>query len=1009
MAGLDEPAIQLCGRFEVRLDGRIVTRSLPGRQGRLVFAYLVCNRSRAVTRDELIDVLWPSGPPTNPEDVLGALLSKLRRALGAGALEGRREVMLVLPAEASIDLELAEEAIRRAEVALGAGDARLAFDQARACSELLVGDLLPGHDGVWVQDRRREVGELRLRSLECVARSGLVLAGEQLATAEAAARGLISAEPLRERGYRLLMEVLAARGEIATALQTYEQLRARLRDELGVTPGAAIRAVHQRLLAGGDVPDASAADPSAEGPPGLVREAPSRQAAERRQIVTSKLSPPLLRPGIVDRPLPIDGLLAAVHAPVVLVSAPAGYGKTTLLALWRARDERPFAWVSLDAGDNDPVALVAAVLGALDPVLALDRALAEALAVPEPPLEEVVLPSLVNACADAGRAFVLVLDDLHLVTDERSHAAIGYLAQRLPTGCQLALATRTEPALPLASLRAHGRLGEVRAAELSLRDAEAEALLAAAGVRLTDDRVARLLERTEGWPAAMYLAALSLRGRSQPEQFVDRFAGTSRHLADFLTEDVLGRQPDDVIDFLLHTCVLEELTGPLCDALTGGTGADATLRELERTNLFVVPLDQERLAYRYHHLFAQYLRAELARREPELVGELHRRAWRWYREHGLVGRAVAHAQACGDFDVAAELVAAEWLAMSVGGRGETLRSWVAGFDDVQIEGHAPLAIAAAWVTALAGERERSARFADAAQRGSWDGAMPDGSASLESALAIMSGAFGLGGLSSMGAAAQRAVDLEPATSPWRPLALFILGVARTLQGELAAARDVLDEAVELAGGETTISAASLAYLAVIALQKGDDEAAWHHAQRSHAIVERPGLRNYLPSVCTYAVVANLLSRRGDLDGAAVAIERANELLPRLTEAYWWLMIEMRIRLAPVLAVLGRREEAARRLEEAEALLAARDDAGTLHDWHLEANRRLHDRRSGKSERLSDPQAADSAPPRHEPDAARDRARATPLAEHLQEPHPLDLSEARRLHTRRARRGRGGPR
>jgi LuxR family maltose regulon positive regulatory protein len=1001
VVSLDEPAIQLCGRFEVTLGGQRVTQSLPGRQGRLVFAHLACNRGRAVTRDQLIDVLWPSGPPARPEDVLGALLSKLRRVLGASALQGRREVMLVLPADATIDLELAEEAMRRAEVALGAGDARLAFEQAQGSCELLAGEFLPGHDAPWVDQQRREVEELRLRALECVAGAGLALAGGQLATAEAAARELMDAAPLRERGYRLLMDVLAARGEIAAALQTYDQLRVRLRDELGITPSATMRALHERLLAGGEVH-------SAEGPGGVAREAPSRQTAERRQIVATKLSPPLLRPGIVDRPILIDGLLAAIHAPVVLVSAPAGYGKTTLLALWRARDERPFAWVSLDSGDNDPVALVAAVLEALDPVLGLDDALAAALAVPEPPLEDVVLPSLVNACADAGRPFVLVLDDLNLVTNERSHAAIGYLGQRLPTGCQLALATRTEPSLPLASLRAHGQLQELRAAELSLRDTEAEAVLAAAGVRLRDDRVTQLAERTEGWPAGMYLAALSLRDRSQPEEFVDRFAGTSRHVADFLAEDVLAREPADVIDFLLSTCVLEELTGPLCDALTGGSGAEATLRKLERINLFVVPLDADRLAYRYHHLFAQYLRAELARREPELVPELHRRAWRWYREHGLVGRAVTHAQASGDFDVAAELVAAGWLPMLEGGQFETLRIWIAGFDDAQIEGHAPLAIAAASVAALGGEGERATRFADAARRGSWEGPMPDGSASLESALAIMSSAIDPDGLSSMRAAAQRAADLEPPTSPWRPLVLLFLGVARTLQADFADARDVLEQAVKVDGGNTPVSAFSLAYLAVIALEEGDDEGAWRDAQRSHAIVEQSGLPSYMPSVCTYAVLANLLSRRGDLGGAAVAIERANELLPRLSDANWWLMIDTRIRLVHTLAALGRRDEAAMRLDEAASLLATHDDAGALHDWHAEASRRVDGRRSRKPERLSDAQTADSGHARGGPDAAQDRARVVPLAEHREEPHAADPSEARRL-PRRARRGRGGSR
>ena len=289
---VDEPAITLCGRLEVRLHGRNLTTALPGRQGRLVFAYLACNRSRAVSRDELIDMLWPSGPPASPEDVLGALLSKLRRVLGPGTLEGRREVVLVLPADATIDLEVAEAAIHHAENSIGAGDARLALDRARAASELLAGEFLPGHAGEWVLDRRRQAEELRLRGLECIARAGLVLAGGQLGAAEAAARELISAEPLRERGYRLLMEVLAARGEIAAALQAYEQLRVRLRDELGITPGAAIRAIHEKLLTGGgaaDVPAAAALSAEAlatEAPAHEHLEAPRRPEREERKVIT---------------------------------------------------------------------------------------------------------------------------------------------------------------------------------------------------------------------------------------------------------------------------------------------------------------------------------------------------------------------------------------------------------------------------------------------------------------------------------------------------------------------------------------------------------------------------------------------------------------------------------------------------------------------------------------------------------------------------------------------------
>jgi LuxR family transcriptional regulator, maltose regulon positive regulatory protein len=268
-----------------------------------------------------------------------------------------------------------------------------------------------------------------------------------------------------------------------------------------------------------------------------------------------------------------------------------------------------------------------------------------------------------------------------------------------------------------------------------------------------------------------------------------------------------------------------------------------------------------------------------------------------------------------------------------------VRSWLAAFDDARIEAHAPLAVAMAWVSALTGERERAAHFAEAARRGSWDGPMPDGTASLESALAIMSSAFGLDAVSRMRGVAQRAVDLEPATSLHRATALEVLGIAHTLEGDVGSARQVLDEAARLAG-ETSAGACSLAHLALIGLREGDEDAALACAQRAHAIVQQPRMRGDLASVATWSVMAHLLSRRGDLQGAALAVERANAMLPRLTEAFWWLMIETRILLAPVLATLGRDAEAATSLEEAGALLAKYPDAGELPDWHQQTVRRL---------------------------------------------------------------------
>jgi DNA-binding SARP family transcriptional activator len=252
--------IQLCGRFEAAVRSRDVTQQLPGRQGRLLLAYLACNRGRAVTRDELIDLLWPSDPPGLPYDVLGSLLSKLRRALGPGVIEGRHELTLVLPDGGQVDLEIATRALERAEAALAAEDAELAFDKAQTARELTEGGFLPGFNHAWAEERRREVEQLRLRALGCIAGAGLALGGAELAAGERAARQMISGAPLHELGYRLLMEILAARGDVAASLQTYDALRVRLRDELGIVPGPAVRAVHERLLAGDDQADAPADD-----------------------------------------------------------------------------------------------------------------------------------------------------------------------------------------------------------------------------------------------------------------------------------------------------------------------------------------------------------------------------------------------------------------------------------------------------------------------------------------------------------------------------------------------------------------------------------------------------------------------------------------------------------------------------------------------------------------------------------------------------------------------------
>ncbi len=331
---------------------------------------------------------------------------------------------------------------------------------------------------------------------------------------------------------------------------------------------------------------------------------------------------------------------------LTLVSAPAGFGKTTLLAQWFAGSGLPVAWLSLEAEDNDPTRFLSymiAALQTLDPQIGT-TALA-LLRTPQPPLLEAVLAVLVSEVTSRdARDVALVLDDYHVISAESIQRGMSFLLEHLPPRLHLVIATRADPPLPLARLRVQGKLCEVRTADLRFGAAEAGTFLQTVmGLDLEAWAIATLEQRTEGWIAGLQLAALSLQGRADVSAFLTDFSGSHRYVLDYLSEEVLARQPMPVQQFLLHTCLLERLSGPLCDAVTGQEGSQAMLEGLERANLFVVVLDDERGWYRYHHLFAEVLRSHLQQTEPMSLPVLHRRASAWYEGHNLPAEAVQHA------------------------------------------------------------------------------------------------------------------------------------------------------------------------------------------------------------------------------------------------------------------------------------------------------------------------------------------------------------------------------
>jgi LuxR family maltose regulon positive regulatory protein len=400
-------------------------------------------------------------------------------------------------------------------------------------------------------------------------------------------------------------------------------------------------------------------------------------------LLAVKLHIPRPRPHLVLRSHLILQLEQGMDRTLTLVSAPAGFGKTTLLAQWLAKSSTPAAWVSLGPEDNDPTRFLTYLIAALQTLdTQLGTAALALLHTPQPPPPEAVLAVLSNDLVERDRDDVmLVLDDYHLITADPVQHGIAFLLEHLPPHLHLILATRVDPPLlPLARLRAQGQLAEIRAADLRFADDEASAFLQTVmGLDLSREAIAILEHRTEGWIAGLQLAALSLRGRSDVSGFLAAFTGSHRFVLDYLSEEVLTRQPAALQQFLLHTSILEQLSGPLCDAVTAVTeqeGSQAMLEALERANLFVVPLDDERGWYRYHHLFAEFLRNRLQQETPALIPDLHRRASAWYEQHELPTEAVQHALAIPDAELAARLIEPIALLVTFQGQISTVLGWV---------------------------------------------------------------------------------------------------------------------------------------------------------------------------------------------------------------------------------------------------------------------------------------------------------------------------------------------
>jgi LuxR family maltose regulon positive regulatory protein len=435
-------------------------------------------------------------------------------------------------------------------------------------------------------------------------------------------------------------------------------------------------------------------------------------------LLATKLFVPRPAAGFVPRPHLAERLNAGLSGGLTLVCAPAGYGKTALVADW-AR-QRLVAWLSLDRADNDPTRFWRHVLAALDGVCPGTAEMVEPVLGPPPPTSfEGPVAALINELASRSdsREIVLVLDDYHVIDSTVIHDSLTFLIEHRPPQLRLIVLSRADPPLPTARVRAAGELAEVRADDLRFSVEETGVLLRTVlETSLSEPTVAALTARTEGWIAGLRLASLSLQGRPDPDGFVRAFSGSHRYILDYLTEEVLEQQPEVIRHFLFETSILDRLSGALCDAITGRTDGLAMLEAIDRANLFVVPLDQERQWWRYHHLFVDLLRARLGRQWPDRVPQLHRKAASWYERRGLVEEAIGHALTAGDADWAARLFERQLDALLLRNEEATLQHWLAALPATVVASRPRLLVAQADMALSHGRFEAVERALDDAER-----------------------------------------------------------------------------------------------------------------------------------------------------------------------------------------------------------------------------------------------------------------------------------------------------
>jgi LuxR family transcriptional regulator, maltose regulon positive regulatory protein len=658
--------------------------------------------------------------------------------------------------------------------------------------------------------------------------------------------------------------------------------------------------------------------------------ADSRQAAPQGDRSVALVP----RPRLLSR-------LQGTSARLVLVNAPSGYGKSVLIEQWAEVDRRPFPVLILGAEHDDPGMLVASIVAALDPIEPVDKGVGDALTGPQPDFEGVVLPRLEATLKDRRVPFVLVLDDFERITATDALAVVAAVIGALPAGSQVAVASRTEPALGIGRLRAHREVHEIGASDLVMRATESEELLTGIGLELSGGQLTSLLERTEGWPAALYLAGLSLQRAIDLDAAIDRFAGDDRIVVDYLREEFLRPMDPDRLDFLLRSSVLDRLRGDLCDEVLQSDGSAIRIRDLSRSNMLLAPLDSHDEWFRLHPLFRGMLRAELRRVEPQTEAALHRRASDWWAAQDDWDRAITHAVEGGALDRAGELLWMGIPAYATRGRNATLFAWLDRLGEQTVATDASLSLTASYAHITQGDGGRSEYWASVSAGLIEQEETSDKKTVLLAGMALIEAALARDGVGGIADRTALAAAMLPDDSPWMAMCRLIEGVGLHLQGHRDEAREKLvDGARRGAVSAPNLQVLNLAQLVLLAVEEGDWTLADMLASQARAQIDRSGIADYPTIALAFAVSGLVRSRTGRLEGAAADLRRGRQLLDRLVDFPAWYEAETLIALARTAIRLDEVPAATEMLDGASRLLRATPDAVVLGDWIAEAGRSL---------------------------------------------------------------------